>query len=158
MSVRWKWVGLWAVVVAAEIVALALGDLLEDAWAIPLIALLLMLTGGRLESRTDRLLVGLFVLATALEFVRHLFLPRDGNFLLASSNQGVADALLAAEGLCVAVGCLAVAGVIGTRWVCASPPRRRAMQDRVEALNGHLLATSPPGEGTVVVAELPCGS
>jgi hypothetical protein len=100
MSVRWKWVGLWAVVVAAEIVALALGDLLEDAWAIPLIALLLMLTGGRLESRTDRLLVGLFVLATALEFVRHLFLPRDG----------------------------------------------------------HLPATSAPGEGTVVVAELPCGS
>jgi hypothetical protein len=101
MSVRWKWVGLWAVVVVAEIAALALGDLLEDAWAIPLIALLLtFLTGGRLESRTDRLLVGLFVLATALEFVRHLFLPRDG----------------------------------------------------------HLLATSPPGEGTVVVAELPCGS
>jgi hypothetical protein len=56
MSVRWKWVGLWAV---------------------------------------------LFVLATALEFVRNLFLPRDGNFLL---------------------------------------------------------VTSPPGEGTVVVAELPCGS
>ena len=85
MSVRWKWVGLWAVVVVAEIAALALGDLLEDAWAIPLIALLLtFLTGGRLESRTDRLLVGPFV--------------------------------------------------------------------------RHLLATSPPGEGTVVVAELPCGS
>jgi hypothetical protein len=49
MSVRWKCVGLWAVVVAAEIAALALGDLPEDAWAIPLIALLLtLLTGGRL--------------------------------------------------------------------------------------------------------------
>jgi signal transduction histidine kinase len=32
------------------------------------------------------------------------------------------------------------------------------MQDRVEALDGHLLVTSPSGERTVVVAELPCGS
>jgi hypothetical protein len=192
MSVRWKWVGLWAVVVAAEIAALAgilqaeepvpgyrvvfrliggvfcahaacrlapaagqpqrllmlatgfgllvepvfapldpgvlktIGDLLEDAWGIPLIALLLtFLTGGRLESRIDRLLVGPVRLATALEFVRHLFLPRDGNFLLVNSNPDLADALLAAEELCVAVGCLAVAGVIGTRWARASPPRRR---------------------------------
>jgi signal transduction histidine kinase len=34
----------------------------------------------------------------------------------------------------------------------------RGLQDRVEALNGHLLVTSPVGAGTVVVAELPCAS
>ena len=34
----------------------------------------------------------------------------------------------------------------------------RGLQDRVEALDGHLLVTSPPGEGTVVIAELPCAS
>ena len=32
------------------------------------------------------------------------------------------------------------------------------LQDRVEALSGRLLVTSPEGEGTVVSAELPCGS
>ncbi len=31
------------------------------------------------------------------------------------------------------------------------------LQDRVEALRGHLLVTSPAGSGTVVTAELPCG-
>jgi signal transduction histidine kinase len=34
----------------------------------------------------------------------------------------------------------------------------RGLADRVEALDGNLLVTSPPGAGTVVVAELPCGS
>jgi signal transduction histidine kinase len=32
----------------------------------------------------------------------------------------------------------------------------RGLADRVEALDGHLLVTSPPGAGTVVTAELPC--
>ena len=31
------------------------------------------------------------------------------------------------------------------------------LQDRVEALGGHLLVTSPAGKGTVVTADLPCG-
>ena len=31
----------------------------------------------------------------------------------------------------------------------------RGLADRVEALGGHLLVTSPAGEGTVVTAELP---
>ena len=32
------------------------------------------------------------------------------------------------------------------------------LADRVEALDGQLLVTSPPGAGTVIMAELPCGS
>src|SRR4029079_15774656 len=32
------------------------------------------------------------------------------------------------------------------------------LADGVEALNGRLLVTSPPGAGTVITAELPCGS
>ena len=32
----------------------------------------------------------------------------------------------------------------------------RGLADRVAALDGSLLVTSPPGEGTVVTAELPC--
>jgi signal transduction histidine kinase len=34
----------------------------------------------------------------------------------------------------------------------------RGLSDRVEALGGHLLVTSPPGVGTVITAELPCAS
>jgi signal transduction histidine kinase len=34
----------------------------------------------------------------------------------------------------------------------------RGLADRVEALGGHLLVTSPPGAGTVIIAELPCAS
>ena len=32
------------------------------------------------------------------------------------------------------------------------------LRHRVEALDGRLTVTSPPGEGTTVRAELPCGS
>ena len=32
----------------------------------------------------------------------------------------------------------------------------RGLADRVEALSGHVIVTSPAGEGTVVTAELPC--
>ena len=34
----------------------------------------------------------------------------------------------------------------------------RGLADRVEALGGRLRVTSPPGDGTVVTAEVPCGS
>ena len=34
----------------------------------------------------------------------------------------------------------------------------RGLADRVEALGGHLLVTSPAGAGTVVTADLPYGS
>ena len=34
----------------------------------------------------------------------------------------------------------------------------RGLADRVEALDGRLRVVSPPGAGTVVRAELPCGS
>jgi signal transduction histidine kinase len=33
----------------------------------------------------------------------------------------------------------------------------RGLADRVEALDGRLLVSSPPGGGTVVTAEMPCG-
>ena len=34
----------------------------------------------------------------------------------------------------------------------------RGLADRVEALEGSLRVVSPPGAGTIVTAELPCGS
>ena len=45
-----------------------LGDVLEDPWGITIIALLLtFLTGGRLATRADRVLVGVFVVEHVLE-------------------------------------------------------------------------------------------
>jgi signal transduction histidine kinase len=46
-------------------------------------------------------------------------------------------------------------GVGGADEACGSG--LRGLSDRVEALDGLLLVTSPPGAGTVVTAELPCG-
>jgi signal transduction histidine kinase len=34
----------------------------------------------------------------------------------------------------------------------------RGLADRIEALSGKLTVTSPPGAGTRVLAEIPCGS
>jgi signal transduction histidine kinase len=34
----------------------------------------------------------------------------------------------------------------------------RGLCDRVDALDGLLLVTSPPGAGTVVTAEIPCAA
>jgi len=40
----------------------------------------------------------------------------------------------------------------------ASGSGLRGLADRVEALNGSLRVSSPPGAGTVITAELPCRS
>ena len=112
------------------------GDLFEDAWGIPIIALLLtFLSGGRLACRVDRVLVGVLVLALVLEFARHLFLVREGNFLFVQENAAIADGLVAASALLVSVGCIAVAVVIGARWKAASAPRRRAMWPSVAGIS-----------------------
>ena len=59
------------------------GDLLEDAWGIPVIALLLsFLSGGRLRAARDRSSSAPWCCSRSFEVVRHLFLEREGNFLL----------------------------------------------------------------------------
>jgi signal transduction histidine kinase len=91
-------------------------DLLEDVWAIPIIWLLLtMLSGGRLITTADKVLVGLFVLVFAVEIAR------------IATGGGNADALGALEQVLVALGCLATAVVIGVRYARANGPGRRAL-------------------------------
>jgi signal transduction histidine kinase len=112
------------------------GDLFEDAWGIPIIALLLtFLSGGRLASRVDRVLVGVFVLALVAEFARHVVLVREGNFLFVRENAAIAEGLVAASAVLVSVGCITVAVVIGARWKAASAPRRRAMWPSVAGIS-----------------------
>src|SRR4051795_57695 len=133
----------------------SLGDLTEDLWSITIVWLLLtMLSGGRLTSRVDETLVGLFVLEFAIEALR-------------LATGGAEDGALAGvEGLVVSIGCLGTAVTIGVRYARASAPRRRALLPSVAGVGALLLfAFAQGGEppvwlrGVGVMAPLPlCAS
>src|SRR3954471_4730662 len=141
--------GLFIQPVFSEVDALtvrAIGDLLEDAWGITMIALLLtFLSGGRLTTVADRVLVGALVLQLGLEWVRHLFLPREGNFLLVHADDRVAAGIASFNLMLTAAACLAVAAVLATRWLRASRPRRRAMLPAVAGISCLLLFAAAQG-------------
>jgi signal transduction histidine kinase len=103
--------------------------LLQEMWAPFFVALLLtLLTGGRLESRVDWLLVGAFVLALwVLQGVWLLFYEQDGNLLAAFPNAGIADAVDKGQRSLAGLASVAVAIVVAVRWRAASRPRRRAL-------------------------------
>src|SRR3954451_5158204 len=106
----------------------SLADLTEDLWSITIIWLLLtMLSGGRLTSRVDKTLVGLFVLEFGIEALR---LATGGD------EDG---ALAGVEGLVVSIGCLGTAVVIGLRYARASAPRWRALLPSVAGIGALLL-------------------
>ena len=98
-------------------------------WAPFFVALLLtLLTGGRLASRVDWLLVGAFVLALwVLQLVWLLFYEQDGNLLAAFPNADIADAVDKGQRTLAGLACVAVAIVVAARWTAASRPRRRAL-------------------------------
>src|SRR4051794_4576665 len=115
------------------------GEMLEDVWGIAIIALLLTtVTGGRLTTTTDRVLVGAFVLQLGIELTRHLFLEQDGNFLLVRADAGIARAINEVNLWLASVSCLAVAAVIGARWKAGSRPRRRALLPSVAGISALL--------------------
>jgi signal transduction histidine kinase len=103
--------------------------LVQELWAPFFVALLLtLLTGGRLESRVDWLLVGAFVLALWIgQVVWMLFYEQDGNLLAAFPNADVADAIDKGQRTLAGLACVAVALVVAARWRAASRPRRRAL-------------------------------
>jgi signal transduction histidine kinase len=103
--------------------------LVQELWAPFFVALVLtLLTGGRLESRVDWLLVGAFVLALwILQAVWLLFLEEDGNLLAVFPNAHIADAVDKGQRSLAGLACIAVAVVVALRWRAASRPRRRAL-------------------------------
>ena len=103
--------------------------LVQEMWAPFFVALLLtLLTGGRLASRVDWLLVGAFVLALwVLQVVWLLFYEQDGNLLAAFPNADIADAVDKGQRSLAGLACVAVAIVVAVRWTAASRPRRRAL-------------------------------
>src|SRR5215211_8231691 len=67
----------------------------SDIWTIPFVALLLTyVTGGRVQSAVDRLLVWVFVASlVGLQFLWMLFLELEGNVLVAFPDEGIANVI-----------------------------------------------------------------
>jgi hypothetical protein len=105
------------------------GLLLRNVWLLLLVTILLtFLSGGRLRTRTDRILVG--AVAVDLLIVTPLalmFAAVEGNLLLVRPDAEIArtvDTVYRALDLPISV---IVAGVVATRWLKASRPGRRAL-------------------------------
>ena len=103
--------------------------LLRNVWLVLLVAILLtFLSGGRLRTRMDRILVG--AVAVDLLVVTPLslmFAAVDGNLLLVRPDAqiaGAVDTVYRALNLPISV---IVAGVVAARWLKASRPGRRAL-------------------------------
>src|SRR3954453_6197645 len=110
-------------------VAFTLVLLFGELWIALYAALILsFVTGGRLATRIDVLLVDAFVFGLlVLQFAVQLFLPDERNLLLVWPDAGVASALLKLQWAELAVASLGVVAVTVYRWHGASPPRRRAL-------------------------------
>jgi signal transduction histidine kinase len=105
------------------------GLLLRNVWLILLVAILLtFLSGGRLRTWTDRLLVGAIALEVLVVTPLGLmFAAVDGNLMLVRPDAQIAitvDTVYRALNLPISV---IVAGVVAARWLRASPPGRRAL-------------------------------
>jgi signal transduction histidine kinase len=108
---------------------LTLGEVVEDIWTPAFVALVLsFVTGGRLESRFDRVIVALsFVAVFVLDVVSMLFAEQPGNVLLAVPSVKLYGAVDATQRTLLIVLALAACVVIAGRWRAASAPRRRAL-------------------------------
>jgi signal transduction histidine kinase len=109
--------------------ARTLGYWLPDLWVLFFVPLLLtFLTGGRLRTRVDRVLVG----AVALEVIvlaplYLMFFEADGNILLVTSHPQIAGVIDVVQRTLLLAVCLATVLVIAARFRAASAPRRRAL-------------------------------
>jgi signal transduction histidine kinase len=120
-------------------VAFTLTLLFGELWIALYAALILsFVSGGRLATRIDVLLVDAFLFALlVLQFAAMLFLPDDRNLLLISPDADAADAVVKIQWAVLAVASLGVAAVTVHRWHAAAPPRRRAL---LPSLGGSLSA------------------
>src|SRR4051812_13673433 len=109
--------------------AFTLSLLFGELWIALYAALILsFVTGGRLTTRIDVVLVDAFLFGLlVLEFAVQLFLPDERNLLLVWPDEGVANALVKVQYAVLAVAALGVVAVTVHRWHVASPPRRRAL-------------------------------
>src|SRR6266540_2025320 len=92
--------------------------LFGDLWIVLFVALFLsFVTGGRLTSTIDVIIVGAFLVdLLVVPFARLLFLPDEDNLLLISPDAGTASALLNVRLALGIIAALAVVLVIAARW------------------------------------------
>jgi signal transduction histidine kinase len=144
-------------------VALTLGEVLEDIWEPAFLALLLsFVTGGRLVSRIDRLIVAVsFAVAFVLDVFSMLFVEQPGNVLLLFPSETISGAIDTTQRVTKIVLCLATCAVVAARWRAASAPRRRALLPSVAGgacllmfvwLLGTDLVEGPRSQVMIVVA------
>jgi signal transduction histidine kinase len=134
--------------------AFTLSLLFGELWIALYAALILsFVTGGRLTTRIDLVLVEAFVFGLlVMQFAVQLFLPDQGNLLLVWPDAGVADVLTKLQWAVLAVASLGVAGVTAHRWRAASRPRRRAL---LPSLGGSLSAVLYSANLTALIADSP---
>jgi signal transduction histidine kinase len=109
--------------------AFTTANLVADVWALFFTALLLtVVSGGRVRSRTDALLIAAFAVpAVLLELLFLQFHEEDGNLLAVFPQPDVADAIDKTQRSLLIGACAVTALVVAMRWRGASPPRRRAL-------------------------------
>jgi hypothetical protein len=126
-------------------VTFTLAMLFGELWIAVFATLILsFVTGGRLTSTVDVILVGAFVVGLfVLQFAVLLFVEQDDNLLLVWPDAGIASALDKVRMGVLAVASLAVAFVVAERWRSASAPRRRALLPSVGGACA--VCCTPPG-------------
>jgi signal transduction histidine kinase len=109
--------------------AFTLVALFGELWTVVFVMLILsFVTGGRLTTTVDRVLVRTFFVAlSVLPFAALLFLDQEDNLLLVLPDADLARALVKVEFGVLIIASLGVVFVIGERWRSASRPRRRAL-------------------------------
>src|SRR3954451_13429851 len=128
--------------------------LFGELWIALYAALILSLvTGGRLTTRIDVVLVDAFIFGLlVMQFAVQLFLPDERNLLLVWPDAGIADALTKIQWAILAVAALGVAAVTAHRWRMASRPRRRAL---LPSLGGSLSAVLYAANLTTLIVDSP---
>jgi signal transduction histidine kinase len=134
--------------------AFTLSLLFGELWILAFVTLILsFVTGGRLVSAVDRVLVGMFFVGLfVLQFATMLFLEVEDNLLLVVPDADIARALAKLQMAVAIVTSLAVVFVIGARWRSASRPRRRAL---LPSLGGSLCAVLYAAWLTSLLVESP---
>jgi signal transduction histidine kinase len=110
-------------------IAQTAGEVLEDVWEPAFVALVLsFVTGGRLQSGVDRLIVAsFFVVAFVVDVGSMLFVEQPGNVLLAFPSEKIYGVIDTTQRALSIVLCLAACVVIAARWSASSSARRRAL-------------------------------
>jgi signal transduction histidine kinase len=117
---------------------------ISDIWIFAFLPLVLTnLSGGRLQSRVDWLLIAAFALPLlVLQLVWMLLLEQEDNVIGFFPDAGAADAVDKAQRSLCAVAGVATAAVLAIRWKSASRPLRRALLPSIAGAFALLMFTS----------------